>query len=173
MKKKTKKSTTNYIDNEKFFKEMVKWKARASKAEHKGRKLPPVTDYIGMCFMDIAENLIRRPNFSNYPFRDDMVGDAIENCLMYCYNFDPEKSENPFAYFTQIIYYAFLRRIQKEKKQNLIKYKYLHHLDKDGNFNELLKQFNINDDEDEILSKIQEDEEKQTKKIRKRRKKNV
>jgi len=167
-----KKKSNNYIDNQKFFKEMVKWKERVIKAELKNRKPPPVTDYIGTCFMDIAENLIRRPNFSNYPFRDDMVGDAIENCLMYCYNFDPEKSENPFAYFTQIIYYAFLRRIQKEKKQNLIKYKYLHHLDKDGNFSELLKQFDIVEDEDEIISKIEEDLDKTAVK-KKRKKKNV
>lgn len=167
-----KKKSNNYIDNQKFFKEMVKWKERVIKAELKNRKAPPVTDYIGTCFMDIAENLIRRPNFSNYPFRDDMVGDAIENCLMYCYNFDPEKSENPFAYFTQIIYYAFLRRIQKEKKQNLIKYKYLHHLDKDGNFSELLKQFDIIEDEDEIISKIEEDLDKTAVK-KKRKKKNV
>jgi len=88
----TKKKTNNYIDNEKFFKEMVSWKKKVIKAENLGKKKPPVTDYIGLCFMEIAENLIRRPNFASYPFRDDMVGDAIENCLMYCSNFDPEKS---------------------------------------------------------------------------------
>ena len=170
MTNKTKKKPSNYIDNKKFFKEMVSWKNKVNKAEHAGKKPPPVTNYVGSCFVDIAENLIRRPNFSSYPFKEDMVGDAIENCLMYCYNFDPDKSENPFAYFTQIIYYAFLRRIQKEKKQNLIKYKYLHHLDKDGNFNELLKQFDINEDEDEILKKIEQDNNKiKTKKRRKKR----
>lgn len=172
MEKKTKKKVNNYIDNEKFFKEMVSWKKKVKKAESMGRKIPPVTDYIGTCFMEIAENLIRRPNFSNYPFKEDMVGDAIENCLMYCYNFDPEKSENPFAYFTQIIYFAFLRKIQKEKKQNFLKYKYLHHLDTKGDFHELLKQFDISDDEEEIIEKIQQ-EEKPTKKKRKQRKKNV
>ena len=153
MKKKTKKSTNNYIDNEKFFKEMVKWKTRASKAENKGRKLPPVTDYIGMCFMDIAENLIRRPNFSNYPFRDDMVGDAIENCLMYCYNFDPEKSENPFSYFTQIIYYAFLRRIEKEKKQAYIKFKCMQRNDIDSKYTEWLRENNETASMSEFIQK--------------------
>jgi hypothetical protein len=62
-----------------------------------------------------------------------MIGDGIENCLMYCHNFDPSKSKNPFSYFTQIIYYAFLRRIQKEKKQNYIKYKLAEAKDVDGN----------------------------------------
>jgi len=73
--------------------------------------------------MKIAENLSHKPNFLSYTFRDEMVADAIENCVMYVDNFDPGKSSNPFAYFTQITYYAFLRRIQKEKKQLYVKYK--------------------------------------------------
>ena len=73
--------------------------------------------------MKIAERLSHRPNFINYAFREEMVSDGIENCVMYASNFNPEKSSNPFAYFTQIIYYAFLRRIEKEKKQLYIKYK--------------------------------------------------
>ena len=77
---------------------------------------PPVTNYIGECFLKIANGLSYRPNFINYTYRSEMVSDGIENCLQYIHNFDPEKSKNPFAYFTQIIYYAFLRRIQKEKE---------------------------------------------------------
>jgi hypothetical protein len=73
--------------------------------------------------MMIAENLSHRPNFLSYTFRDEMISDAIENCVMYVDNFDPTKSQNPFAYFTQIVYYAFLRRIQKEKTQLYVKYK--------------------------------------------------
>lgn len=172
-KPKPKKKKTNYIDNEKFFNEMVVWKKKVNKAEQVGKKPPPITNYIGICFMDIAENLARRPNFSNYPFKEDMIGDAIENCIMYCYNFDPKKSKNPFAYFTQIIYYAFLRRIQKEKKQNYIKYKYLNHLDKDGDFTEMLKQFNINEDEKETFDEMKQTEEEKKKKKRRRKKKNV
>jgi hypothetical protein len=84
---------------------------------------PPVTSYIGECFMSIADRLSRKPNFINYPYRDEMISDGIENCLLYAYNFDPKKSTNPFSYFTQIIYYAFLRRISKEKKQAYIKLK--------------------------------------------------
>jgi hypothetical protein len=168
-----KKKPNNYIDNEKFFKEMVLWKKKVTKSENLGKKKPPVTDYIGICFMEIAENLVRRPNFASYPFKDDMVGDAIENCLMYCSNFDPEKSQNPFAYFTQIIYYAFLRRIQKEKKQNYVKYKYLNHLDTKGDFSELLKQFDFHEEEKEYFRKLHEKEVNKKKKLRKRRKKNV
>lgn len=173
MEKKTKKKSNNYIDNQKFFKEMLAWKKKVNKAESTGKKIPPVTNYIGTCFMEIAENLIRRPNFSNYAFKEDMVGDAIENCLMYCSNFDPEKSQNPFAYFTQIIYFAFLRRIQKEKKQNFLKYKYLHHLDTKGEFHELLKQFDIENDDEEIIEKIQKEQIENKNKKKRKRKKNV
>ena len=84
---------------------------------------PIIPDYAGECFLKIAERLSHRPNFINYAFREEMVSDGIENCVMYASNFNPEKSANPFAYFTQIIYYAFLRRIEKEKKQLYIKYK--------------------------------------------------
>ena len=123
---------SHYIDNKQFFAEMVKWKTAVIEAEDKDLSKPPVTEYIGECFLLIAERLSTRPNFVNYPFRDEMIGDAIENCLMYAANFDPEKSKNPFAYFTQITYYAFLRRIQREKKQDTIKYKLMEAADAKG-----------------------------------------
>ena len=84
---------------------------------------PAIPNYIGECFMKIAEGLSHKPNFINYTYRDEMISDGIENCLMYFDNFNPDKSKNPFAYFTQIIYFAFLRRIGKEKKQTYVKYK--------------------------------------------------
>jgi hypothetical protein len=80
-------------------------------------------EYLGDCFSKIGNHLAYKPNFVNYMYRDDMVCDGIENCIQYICNFDPEKSSNPFAYFTQIIHYAFLRRIQKEKKQMEIRSK--------------------------------------------------
>ena len=135
MKKKTKDNKTkdnHYIDNDDFFYAMSKWKITVLDAEEVGDKKPPVTDYIGECFLKIAERLSYRPNFINYPFREEMVGDGVENCLMYCSNFDPEKSKNPFSYFTQIIYYAFLRRIQREKKQEYIKYRCFEIMDDAG-----------------------------------------
>ena len=131
--------SNHYIDNKQFFEAMKQWKEKVTKAEDNGDRIPPVTDYIGECFLKIATNLAFRPNFINYPFRDEMVGDGIENCLMYCKNFNPEKSKNPFSYFTQIIYYAFIRRIQKEKKQNYIKYKLLEEADVNGIIPEQMK----------------------------------
>lgn len=133
------KSLRHYVDNEKFLKSMNEWKKEVKKADKKGQKRPPVTDYIAECFIMIAEHLSQRPNFINYPFREDMVGDGIENCIAYAHNFDSEKSSNPFSYFTQIIYYAFLRRIEREKKQSYIKYKCLQMNDVDGKFVDWLK----------------------------------
>jgi len=113
----------HYIDNKEFFKHMCEWKEALIEAENAGEPKAPISNYIGKCFIDIAEHLAQKPNFTNYPYKDEMINDSIENCIMYAHNFNPEKSKNPFSYFTQIIYYAFLRRIEKEKKQNFIKFK--------------------------------------------------
>ena len=118
-----KKKTDHYVDNVEFFQRMCEWKTQVLEAEAMGDTKPPITDYIGRCFMAISNGLSTKPNFIRYEFRDDMIGDGIENCIQYAHNFDPEKSKNPFAYFTQIIYYAFLRRIEKEKKQMIVKYR--------------------------------------------------
>ena len=117
------KEKPHYVDNKKFLEAMIEYRDRVERAKSKNRKKPEVTNYIGECFLKIANHLSFRPNFINYTFRDDMISDGIENCLQYMDNFNPEKSKNPFAYFTQIIYYAFIRRIQKEKKQIQIKSK--------------------------------------------------
>ena len=117
------KQKPHYVDNKKFLVAMTEWRLKYDKAEKAKRKQPAVTNYIGECFLKIANHLSYRPNFINYTFRDDMISDGIENCLQYLKNFNPKKSNNPFAYFTQIIYYAFIRRIQKEKKQSNIKYR--------------------------------------------------
>lgn len=113
----------HYINNKDFLKEMIKYRTSIRKAKRLGQPKPQIPRYVAECFMKIAENLSHKPNFLSYTFRDEMVADAIENCVMYVDNFDPSKSSNPFAYFTQIVYYAFLRRIQKEKKQLYVKYK--------------------------------------------------
>ena len=117
------KQKPHYVDNKKFLVAMTEWRLKYDKAEKAKRKQPAVTNYIGECFLKIANHLSYRPNFINYTYRDDMISDGIENCLQYMSNFNPNKSNNPFAYFTQIIYYAFIRRIQKEKKQTIIKQK--------------------------------------------------
>jgi hypothetical protein len=113
----------HYINNKDFLQEMIKYRTAIRKAKRLGQPKPQIPTYVAKCFMMIAENLSHKPNFLSYTFRDEMVADAIENCVMYVDNFDPSKSSNPFAYFTQITYYAFLRRIQKEKKQLYVKYK--------------------------------------------------
>ena len=119
---KNKKQKPHYVDNKKFLEAMVEWRETWPN-ELKETIKPPVTNYIGECFLKIATHLSYRPNFINYTYRDEMISDGIENCLQYAQNFNPEKSSNPFAYFTQIIYYAFLRRIQKEKKQTHVRNK--------------------------------------------------
>ena len=121
MNKKTKTQKEHYVNNKEFLAAMIEYKKSVAEAEKKKKTKPPVTDYIGGCFLKIANHLSYRPNFINYTFRDDMISDGIENCLQYLDNFNPKTSNNPFAYFTQIIYYAFIRRIQKEKKQITIK----------------------------------------------------
>lgn len=120
--KKTKRKV-NYINNPDFLKAMIEYKHDVNLAVKEGLPRPQVPHYIGECFMKIANRLSTKPNFVNYSFRHDMIGDGIENCLQYIDNFDPDKSNNPFAYFTQIIYFAFLRRIDKEKKNLYVKYK--------------------------------------------------
>jgi len=113
----------HYVDNEKFLEVMSDYREKYLQAKDNDTELPIIPDYAGECFLKIAERLSHRPNFINYAFREEMVSDGIENSVMYASNFNPEKSRNPFAYFTQIIYFAFLRRIVKEKKQLYIKYK--------------------------------------------------
>jgi len=119
----TKTKKEHYVNNKEFLEGMKAYKKRCKEASKAGKQKPPVDDYLGSCFLKIANHLSYRPNFINYTFRDDMISDGIENCLQYLDNFNPAKSSNPFAYFTQIIYYAFIRRIQKEKKQTIIKQK--------------------------------------------------
>lgn len=114
---------THYIDNKIFLEEMITYKKKLTEAEGNNGVKPQLSEYVGKCFMMIAENLSHKPNFLSYTFRDEMISDAIENCVLYAGNFDPSKSNNPFAYFTQIVYYSFLRRIQREKKQLYVKYK--------------------------------------------------
>ena len=133
---KSKKKTEHYVNNKEFLEAMKAYKKEVEKAEKQKAEKPRVTNYIGGCFLKIANHLSYRPNFVNYTFRDDMISDGIENCLQYLHNFNPAKSSNPFAYFTQIIYFAFIRRIQKEKKQVTIK----HRLIMDNNYDDMTLQ---------------------------------
>ncbi len=119
------KRSEHYVNNKEFLSALEIYFAQVEKAKLNDQDPPQIPRYIGECFLKIANHLSYKPNFVNYMFKDDMICDGIENCVRYIHNFNPEKSQNPFAYFTQIIYYAFLRRISQEKKQLEIKNKIL------------------------------------------------
>ena len=139
--------STHYVDNKKFLSELIKHKEKVTKAKDSQIDKPMVSNYLGECFLKIATHLSYKANFINYTYRDDMISDGIENCLVAVEKFDPEKSSNPFAYYTQIIYFAFVRRIQKEKKQQATKYKMLENVD----LNQLLVH---SDGNDEYVSQV-------------------
>jgi len=124
--------TSHYVDNKKFLAALIDYKTSIDVAKEKNEGIPQVPRYIGECFIKIATHLSYKSNFINYTFKDDMVSDGIENCLTAATKFDPTKSSNPFAYYTQIIYFAFIRRIQKEKKHQATKYKIIENLDLDS-----------------------------------------
>ncbi len=115
----------NYINNKQLCQEMSKYREKYFEAKKSGSELPRIPNYIGLAIYQIANNLAKKGNFSGYTnnWKEEMISDGIENCMQYLHNFNPEKSKNPFAYFTRIIWFAFIRRIQKEKKQQYIKYK--------------------------------------------------
>ena len=163
------KKTNHYINNADFLKALIEYKDACDVANATDKPEPGIPNYIGECFLKIADHLSRKPNFVSYSFREEMISDGIENCLMYFRNFDPTKSKNPFAYFTQIIYYAFLRRIQKEKKQLYVKYKATEQFgilgegemyeDAEGN----MKQFVLYDNISEFIQTFEESKEKKKK----------
>jgi hypothetical protein len=117
------KKPKNYINNKEFYDSIVQYRNSIKDAEEKGEPIPRMPNYIGECIYKIANKLSMKPCFMGYSFRDEMICDGIENCILYFKYFDPDKSQNPFAYFTQVIYNSFLRRIEKEKKNRYIVYK--------------------------------------------------
>jgi len=148
------KKASHYIDNKRFLEDISNHREIVQKAKKEGIKPPGVTEYIGQCFLDIANNLAKKPNFANYSFKEEMIGDAVENCIMYATNFDPLKSTNPFAFFTQITFYAFLRRIQKEKKQLYIKLKCFEDNDPTGKFRNWMENSKIDNSSEEVAEII-------------------
>jgi hypothetical protein len=156
----------HYVNNADFLTALIEYRSNCDIAKTEGKEDPRIPNYIGECFLKIAEHLSRKPNFVSYSFRDEMIADGIENCLMYFRNFDPAKSKNPFAYFTQIIYFAFLRRIMKEKKQLYVKYKATEQFgildefemyeDSDGT----MKQFQMYDNISEFIQNFEESKKK-------------
>jgi hypothetical protein len=113
----------HYVDNKTLYAALIDYRQKRKEAEEKGMPVPKIPEYIGLCIFKIATNLSNKGNFVNYSFKEEMMSDGIENCIHYLNNFDPDKSNNPFAYFTRIVWNAYILRIQKEKKQTYIKYK--------------------------------------------------
>lgn len=121
------KKSIHYVDNKKFFEEILKYKKEVRKAKRLGLEEPRIPEYVGECIWKIADKLSTKPCFVNYSYRDEMISDGIENCILYFKDYDPKVGQNPFAYFTQVIYFAFLRRIKKEEKNRYIVYKNFQH----------------------------------------------
>lgn len=113
----------NYVNNAHFLQAIIDYKELCKQAESEGKKRPQIPNYIGDCILQISRRLASKPNFAGYSYKEEMISDGLENAVQALDNFDPTKSSNPFAYFTQIIWFAFLRRIDKEKKQLYIKHK--------------------------------------------------
>lgn len=171
---------THYVDNKELYRVMVEFRQGSLDAKANGTERPRIPNYVGECILMIAKRLSTKPNFVNYSYREEMISDGIENCICYIDNFDPLKSTNPFAYFTQIIYYAFLRRILKEKKQTYIKHKtlensmLLNELFEQGEFSE--QEFtptHIDLDNDNMFDFIKSFEDNLISKKKKRAKKGV
>jgi hypothetical protein len=116
---------THYVNNAEMLESIKRYKADLKQSRADGQEAPRIPEYLGECILKIATRLSHKHNFINYSYRDDMILDGIENCIQCMDSFDPDKSSNPFSYFTQVIYFAFLRRIAKEKKQSYIKGKML------------------------------------------------
>jgi hypothetical protein len=123
-KKKKKETDADYVSNQALYDALVEYKIKITDAENAGRKKPKLPDFIGECVLKIATRLSFRPNFANYPYREEMVSDAVLNCITYIDNFDPSKSTSPFGYLTQICWFSFVRIINKEKKEKYVQYKF-------------------------------------------------
>jgi hypothetical protein len=124
------KARPHYVENKKFGEAIVEYVNRVTAAKESEQPIPIVPNYIADCFLKIAEGLSHKVNFIRYTYREEMVMDAVENCLRAINNYNPNATTrtgtpNAFAYFTQICYFAFLRRIEKEKKQQDIKFKFI------------------------------------------------
>jgi hypothetical protein len=157
----------HYVNNKDLYAAMVVYKEKMTKAQAEGKQLPKVPDYVGMCFLKICNKLATKPNFAGYSYREEMIADGIENCVSAAHSFDPSKSNNPFAYFTQIAWNAFIRRIAKEKKQSYIKHKNFIHSNLMDGLNEEITMTGTqihNEYSDEIIKNFEEKLTKTSKK---------
>lgn len=137
--------SAHYVDNATFFEAIKEYQNRVRECANSNTPVPRIPEYIGECFLRIATKFSfvnnGKMSFVNYTYRDDMILDGIENCIRAIHSFDPTKGSNPFSYFTQIIFFAFLRRIDKEKKQTKIRNALISNMDIDS--------FNTQDQDDD------------------------
>jgi len=147
----------HYVNNKEFSQAVVDYVRSVNESRKNNSEEPIITDYIGRCFLKICEGLSHKPNFIGYTYREEMVMDAVENCIKAIMNYNVDKATrtglpNAFAYFTQISYFAFLRRIAKEKKQQDIKERYIAYAGADAfaDFNSEMP----NSDSDNIINSI-------------------
>ena len=166
-------SKRNYVNNADLLAAMKEYLAACAEADEQDKEVPQDPRYVGNCIFEIATRLASRPNFSGYSFKEDMIMDGVENCLQYIRNFNPEKSTNAFAYFTQIIWYAFIRRIHKEKRQMYVKYKAGQNLLHAGETYEGDEMLNLNTSSDFVNAFIEDYEEKNLPKSKKPKTKKV
>lgn len=159
-----------YINNKNFYNLILEYKEKCKSADEDDLPVPKIPDKIGECFIMIATKLATKGNFVGYTYKDEMICDALENCVIAIHSFNPEKSKNPFAYFTQIIWYAFLRRIEKEKKQTYVKYKSLEHLMIELNMSEEDKDTysNFDIENEKMIPIIEKFEKSKAKKLKKK-----
>lgn len=118
----------NYVNNAQMLQSIVEYREKLEKARADGTPEPRVPEYLGDCILKIATHLARKANFTNYSYKSELISDGIENAIRVVNSFDPNKSSNPFSYFTQVIYFAFLRRIASEKKQSYVKAKLIQNM---------------------------------------------
>ena len=166
------KNSNHYIDNKKFYTALLQHKKNVDEAKAAGKQEPRIPAYIGECLYKIATRLSLKPNFISYTYRDEMISDGLENCISYLNNFNPEKSDNPFAYFTQIIWFAFIRRIDKEKKHLYIKQKTLENFYFEGmlaeqGFDDDNKPVNVSLDNEYMKGLVESYDKKQAEKQKK------
>jgi hypothetical protein len=154
---------------------MKEYKRLYNESQEKNLDKPKISNYIGECLWKISTGIASRPNFSGYSYIDEMIMDGIENCIRYLHKFDCEKYNNPHAYFSQIIWFAFLKRMEKEKIQHLIKIKALDHSFSDNELNDIMNEFGHNKQDIQLLYNeknsltLQEFEDKKDKKIKKKK----
>jgi len=160
-----------YVDNAELVEALREYRRLLAEAEAQGKKKPKIPEYVGKCFILIAENYATKPGFAKYPCRDDMVLDAIENCVRAAGNFDPDLTPFAFSYFSKCVWWSFLRTIKSEKRELATKYKYAQHIgytensdgiDEDGN---PVAQFELYENIVEFIEKFDKSEDVKKQKI--------